>query len=42
VLFKMGIRKLRRWEVFGGEGFGACRARDWVLTQNQDKITDPT
>ena len=24
----MGIRKLRRWEVFGDEGFGECRASD--------------
>jgi len=24
----VGIRELRWWEVFGGEGFGECRAHD--------------
>jgi len=28
VLFKVGIRKLGRWKVFGGEGFEECRARN--------------
>jgi hypothetical protein len=26
--FKMGIRKLGYWKVFGDEGFGECRTYD--------------
>jgi len=39
----VGIRKLGRLKVFGGEGFGDCRTFDiGFLVEKRGKIKDPT